>query len=140
MSSSVAEDSLSLSMDLFRLITSHPGWSILGKLAYTSGSGTCNMQLDAKRAFRGSDLFWRPDSSEHFLAALNLAGFITGTFLQQSPPSKEIVFVNIGLTYRFDDRLGRPEGVANVALFLASDDSSYVIGVDIIVGGGMKVW
>jgi len=39
--------------------------------------------------------------SEHFLAALNLAGFITGTFLQQSPPSKEIVFVNVGLTCRF---------------------------------------
>jgi hypothetical protein len=39
--------------------------------------------------------------SEHFLAALNLAGFVTGTFLQQSPPSKEIVFVNAGLTYRF---------------------------------------
>jgi hypothetical protein len=39
--------------------------------------------------------------SEHFLAALNLAGSIPGTFLQQSPPSKEIVFVNIGLTYRF---------------------------------------
>ena len=39
--------------------------------------------------------------SEHFLAALNLAGFVTGTFLHQSPPSKEIVFVNVGLTYRF---------------------------------------
>ena len=39
--------------------------------------------------------------SEHFLAALNLAGFITGTFLEQSPPSKAIVFVNVGLTYRF---------------------------------------
>jgi hypothetical protein len=35
------------------------------------------------------------------IAALNLAGFVTGTFLQQSPPSKEIVFVNTGLTYRF---------------------------------------
>jgi Alginate export len=39
--------------------------------------------------------------SEHFLAALNLAGSMAGTFLQQSPPSKSIVFVNIGLTYRF---------------------------------------
>jgi NAD(P)-dependent dehydrogenase (short-subunit alcohol dehydrogenase family) len=37
-------------------------------------------------------------------------------------------------------RLGRPDEVANVALFLACEESSYVTGVDIVVDGGMKVW
>jgi NAD(P)-dependent dehydrogenase (short-subunit alcohol dehydrogenase family) len=37
-------------------------------------------------------------------------------------------------------RFGQPEDVANVALFLASAESAYVTGIDLLVDGGMKVW
>ncbi len=36
-------------------------------------------------------------------------------------------------------RIGYPEDIAKVALFLASDDSAYVNGVDIVVDGGQSI-
>jgi NAD(P)-dependent dehydrogenase (short-subunit alcohol dehydrogenase family) len=35
------------------------------------------------------------------------------------------------------NRLGRPEGIAAAALFLASDEASFVAGAELSVDGGM---
>ena len=35
-------------------------------------------------------------------------------------------------------RFGRPEEMASVAVFLASDDSTYVVGADLVADGGMS--
>jgi NAD(P)-dependent dehydrogenase (short-subunit alcohol dehydrogenase family) len=35
--------------------------------------------------------------------------------------------------------MGRPEEIANVALFLASDQSSFVVGSEIAADGGLLI-
>lgn len=37
-------------------------------------------------------------------------------------------------------RLGKPEEMASIALFLASDEAFYITGADLIADGGVRSW
>jgi NAD(P)-dependent dehydrogenase (short-subunit alcohol dehydrogenase family) len=50
-------------------------------------------------------------------------------------PDKEAFMVNMSAL----KRLGRPEELAGAALFLASDDSSFVTGTAMLVDGGATI-
>ena len=55
--------------------------------------------------------------------------------MQSNPALKAVVDQQMNDTVLLR-RMGEPEEIANTALFLASDESSYITGTDIVVDGG----
>lgn len=79
------------------------------------------------------------EGREHGMRANSISpGVIETSQTREQLKDKEWADYMLGKT--LVGRLGKPEEVANVALFLASDESSFVTGIDIKVDGGMAVW
>ena len=101
----------------------------LGSLAHTT----------AKAGIIGMTRQLAMEGREHGIRANSISpGLIETNQTREQLKDPEWASAMLGKTLL--GRLGRPEEVANVALFLASKESSYVTGVDIVVDGGMKVW
>src|SRR5207249_1674373 len=60
---------------------------------------------------------------------------LTGSPEQQSPET--LAYSHTRTPF---PRLGRPDDVAGAALFLASDDSGYVSGINLLVDGGWMAY
>jgi NAD(P)-dependent dehydrogenase (short-subunit alcohol dehydrogenase family) len=90
-----------------------------------------------KAALRSFVRTWAAEFKDRGIRANMLSPGVTDTPLldAQSAPREELVemyksMLPIG-------RLARPEEIANAALFLASDQSSYVTGADLMADGGI---
>jgi NAD(P)-dependent dehydrogenase (short-subunit alcohol dehydrogenase family) len=101
----------------------------LGSLAHTT----------AKAGIIGMTRQLAMEGREHGIRANSISpGIIETNQTREQLKDPEWASYMLGKTLL--GRLGRPEEVASVAMFLASGESSYVTGVDIVVDGGMKVW
>ena len=104
-------------------------FKILPSLAHTT----------AKAGIIGMTRHLAMEGREHGIRANSISpGLIETNQTREQLKDPEWAAAMLGRTLL--GRLGRPEEIANVALFLASDESSYITGVDIVVDGGMKVW
>jgi len=106
--------------------TGHPGYSVYGGAKAAVRAFARNWSLDLKdRKIRVNVLspgpFETPIIEKMGVSAEDMENVLKPAILAQVPMG----------------RMGRAEELASAALFLASEDSSYVTGIDLCVDGGM---
>lgn len=111
------------------------GGSIIlnGSAMWGKGIPGAGVYAATKAALRSFARTWAAELAERGIRVNVLSPGPTDTAMIAGipPESREEIAALIPLK-----RLGRPADIAKVALFLASDDSSFVTGVDLSVDGG----
>jgi NAD(P)-dependent dehydrogenase (short-subunit alcohol dehydrogenase family) len=103
-----------------------------GSVASVKGTAAFGVYAASKAAIRSFVRTWTTDLKDRGIRSNVVSPGPINTLLasRQSEVIARIVStVPMG-------RMGEPQEVAKVALFLASDDSSFVTGIELFVGGG----
>ena len=106
-----------------------------GSVASVKGVPGYGVYAASKAALRSFARTWLNELKDrHIRVNLLVPGAVTSP-MQEEVLTKEAREFFESLIPR--GKMGQPEEIATVALFLASDDSSYVNGVELFVDGGM---
>jgi len=108
-----------------------------GSIASVKGFGGLSVYNASKAAIRSFARSWTIDLKARKIRVNVLSpGTIDTAVFVGVPQEVRDQFVSLIPM----GRIGRPEEIAKAALFLASDESSYITGTDLIVDGGMLAW
>ncbi|RYX85246.1 SDR family oxidoreductase [bacterium] len=112
------------------------GGSIImnGSIASVKGFPTFGVYAASKAALRSFARTWLNELKDRNIRVNLLSPGQINTPIQEQLFDAETIKQFESLIPR--GKMGRPEEIASVALFLASDDSSYVNGVELSVDGG----
>jgi len=107
---------------------------LIGSIADVIGTQGYGVYSASKAALRSFARTWTRELSARGIRINVVAPGPIDTEMMQAATEE----VRIGITSTIPlSRMGQPEEVANVALFLASDESSYIAGAEICVDGGL---
>jgi NAD(P)-dependent dehydrogenase (short-subunit alcohol dehydrogenase family) len=105
---------------------------LIGSTAGYIGVAGYSAYSASKTALRSYTRTWTRESNDRGIRFNTLSPGPTDTPMLDAQADKAKFAAAVPL-----NRLGRPEEIAAAALFLASDDSSFVAGVELSVDGGM---
>ena len=114
----------------FGSVAAHAATRMLPSLAHSAGKGGVKA-MTLQLAMEGAPHDIRANSIS---PGLIVSDATRGAFAA-NPGFKEEIERQVMIK-----RLGRPEDVAWAAVYLASEDSSWVTGSDFVVDGGMRAW